>query len=329
MRLRSLQRHRILVSVLCALVGSAQSFAQTVPDYQDTPSFYEFVPNAFSDVPSLFKKANPADQWPAYLGLAAASALLIRYDQDIVDRSQAFATKHDIISEHDSGTRSRLVARKKVGPMNADLRLPKGPNSYMYFIGDGLTSLGIIGGLAAFGGIASDKRALNTSSQLAEGVLLTGMIVITSKFTFGRESPNKASKPSGVWRPMPGKKYLTHVSTFDAFPSGHVATATTMVTLLHLNYVEKVWILPVGIVAIGALMFSMLNNGVHWAGDFPVGAAIGVVSAKTVFDARKPPEPISDKPAAEQSTSIDMKPFATSEGLGLAFSLKAPKYGFY
>ena len=107
--------------------------------------------------------------------------------------------------------------------------------------------------------------------------------------TSGRESPFRATERGGAWRPMPSPRaYLGCVSKHDAFPSGHIATLTTTFTVLIKNYPDKFWLKPVGAGAGVLLMFAMLNNGVHWAGDYPLGIAIGYVAGSTVFDLRKP-----------------------------------------
>ena len=48
----------------------------------------------------------------------------------------------------------------------------------------------------------------------------------------------------------------------------------------------------------GLLGYSMLNNGVHWASDYPIGIAIGYAFAKiAVRNGRTRVEPLAD-PAA-------------------------------
>lgn len=322
--------HFLTLFVAVALgFSSTAARGQAIPDYQKAPSPFEALPNAFSDVTPFFLNASPVDHWQTYAGLTASTAALVYYDQPLLEGSQKLARRMNLISDEDSGTRSRLVWSTKIGGVNADLRVPKGANSYMYFVGDGLVSFSLISGFAAYGAIASNLRALNAASQLIESIALTGMVVITSKMTFGRESPNQRSQDGGVWRPLPGpKKYLSHISKYDAFPSGHVATAMTTVTILSLNYPDVGWILPVGYSSIGLLMFAMLNNGVHWAGDYPYGAAIGYLSAMTVFDRRKPANLRGAKPVQEQSASVDFHPMASADGVGLRLDFRIPKLGF-
>ena len=67
---------------------------------------------------------------------------------------------------------------------------------------------------------------------------------------------------------------------YDAFPTGHLATAMATVTVIADNYPEYHFIRPVGYGLMGLLGYSMLNNGVHWACDYPVGIALGYAFAK-------------------------------------------------
>lgn len=294
-----------------------------IPYYDSKPKFGDFIPNAFSDIPDFLRRVDPRDHAKDYLTLGLVSAVLIRYDQDILIASQELARRWRVISTEDSGTGSRLVARTKLGTMNLDLRLPKGINSYFYFIGDGLTTGGIIAGLGAFGSLWDDNRALHTASQLMESSILTGIFVITSKFTFGRQSPNQREKDGGAWHPLPGgKRYLTNISSYDAFPSGHVATAMSTLVILSENYPEKFWIRPVGYGALGLLMFGMLNNGVHWAGDYPLGLAIGYVAGHTVIHNRKPIA--TNLPTTSQREKFapwSLLPFSDERGTGLEVTI--------
>lgn len=302
-----------------------------VPEYTEAPSWYAFVPNALTDVPHFLRRADPRIAWRGYLAVLASSGVLIAYDQEIIDESQRFARRVGVLEEGESDKDlSRPVWTRKIGGVDADLRVPNSLNSYWYYLGDGLTSISIIAGLAGFGIAQDNLRALNTASQMAEGLLLTGMFVISSKYSFGRQSPNKSTAKGGLWRPMPGMKtYLTNISSYDAFPSGHVATLMTTVTLAHKNYPEKAWVLPVGYTGIGLLMFAMLNNGVHWAGDYPVGLAIGYLSANTIFDRRKPTTYSDTRLHRLRRTYwLDWRPFLDTRGLGLAVHLKAPHLGF-
>ena len=96
------------------------------------------------------------------------------------------------------------------------------------------------------------------------------------KYSTGRETPGSATAPGGKWRPFPSvSNFNNNKPKYDAFPSGHLATFVSAVTIVAENYPRVKWIKPVGYTIAGLLSFAMMNNGVHWAGDYPLGFALG------------------------------------------------------
>ena len=151
----------------------------------------------------------------------------------------------------------------------------------MYFLGDGITHATIALGFFSYGAIAKNYRALQTGSQIAETMLASGIVVQILKHITGRESPFASTSPGGVWRVFPNQSdYANHVPHYDAYPSGHIATAVGTVTVIAENYPEHKLIKPIGYSLCGLLAFAMMNNGVHWASDYPLGIALGYGFAK-------------------------------------------------
>jgi PAP2 superfamily len=144
------------------------------------------------------------------------------------------------------------------------------------WVGDGRPQFGLAGGFALYGFIAGDNRALRTASQTTEVILSCGVVVQVLKHLTGRESPIVSTEPGGVWRLLPNQiEYHKHVPHYDAFPSGHVATALATVIVIGENYPEITWIKPVGYTLVGLLAVSMVNTGIHWYSDYPLGIALG------------------------------------------------------
>ncbi|RZL09668.1 MAG: phosphatase PAP2 family protein, partial [Hymenobacter sp.] len=101
------------------------------------------------------------------------------------------------------------------------------------------------------------------------------------KRTTGRQSPFRSTQDRGRWFFLPSyNTYQRNVSNYDAFPTGHLATAMATVTVIAENYPEYHFIRPVGYGLMGLLGYAMLNNGVHWASDYPLGIALGYGFAK-------------------------------------------------
>ena len=93
--------------------------------------------------------------------------------------------------------------------------------------------------------------------------------------------------PAGDWHPFPNPgKYQKSVSNYDAFPSGHLATAMATITILAGNYPDNKYIKPVGYSLMGLLGYAMLNNGVHWISDYPLAIAIGYTCGKIAVSRR-------------------------------------------
>jgi membrane-associated phospholipid phosphatase len=159
--------------------------------------------------------------------------------------------------------------------------VPDNLNSTFYYLGDGWTHLAVASSFWIYGGIKKDNRALQTSSQLGEAIFSTGLVVQALKRLTGRQSPYVATKDRGEWHLFPSyNTYQNFVPNYDAFPTGHLATAMATVTVIAENYPEYRFIRPVGYSLMGLLGYSMLNNGVHWASDYPVGIALGYAFAK-------------------------------------------------
>jgi hypothetical protein len=123
---------------------------------------------------------------------------------------------------------------------------------------------------------------------LIESFLALGFGTQLLKYSTGRENPTDATAPGGRWRPFPGMgEFQNHKPKYDAFPSGHLATFISAITIVSENYPSKKWIKPIGYTIAGLLSMSMINNGVHWASDFPLGFALGYGYGKYIAKKNK------------------------------------------
>ncbi len=242
-----------------------------------------------------FRKQNTG----TFVGLAVSSVALWAADRAILDWTQSLGLFMGLTPA--STQKSLVNIPFHVGSTNLPLEfnVPDNTNSTMYYLGDGWTHLSIACGFWAYGGLARDNRALQTSSQLGEAILSTGLAVQTLKRLTGRQSPYVTDGTGrGEWTLFPSYSlYQSHVPNFDAFPTGHLATAMATVTVIADNYPEKHFVRPVGYGLMGLLGFAMLNNGVHWASDYPVGIALGYAFAKIAV--RNGRSRVADVPADE------------------------------
>ena len=212
---------------------------------------------------------------PWWAGILVSTAVLYHNDEVILRDWQLEGRNAGIGNE--DNTRPILY----IGDIDL-LRLPTDTGSLLYFLGDGWTHAGMAAGFYFYGKNNSDARAYNTGLQIAHGMAVSTMFSQLLKHASGRESPYVRSEDKGKWSPFPSmKEYQSRTPHYDAMPSGHVMTATLVFTVIDENYPEyATYTRTVGGVWISALMFGMVNNGVHWASDYPLGIAMGYVFGK-------------------------------------------------
>lgn len=219
---------------------------------------------------------------PYWAMIITSSALLYKYDEDILDSVQMTGRKWGI--GNDDKTRPLF----QVGPW--DVRFPTDKGSTLYFLGDGITHFTIAGSLIGYGYFSDNIRPYNTGLQIVHGMAVSTIFSQLLKRSFGRESPVRKSKDRGAWEPFPSiSEYNDNTATYDAMPSGHVMTATLTFTIIMENYPEhSYWLLPLEVTWVSLLGLQMVNNGVHWASDYPLGIAMGYVFGKASAKLGKP-----------------------------------------
>jgi hypothetical protein len=273
----------LLLQVLLAPAVNAQEASSRTYNLKDgstltyaKPGLWRTIGAGPSDWSLFVKESFKKENLPWLAAIGASTLILIEYDQKIFDNTQRLGKKLGISREDKTKTYLKL------GGVSV-FRGPSDLGSAMYFLGDGWVNLGLFGYLETYGWLKKDWRAQQTGHQLAEGLLVTGFTTQVMKRVSGRETPRAATAPRGVWRMFPSfKDFQAHRTRYDAFPSGHLATCMMTVTVLADNYPEKKYIKPLGYALVGALSFQMVNNGVHWASDYPLGLAVGYGIGKAI-----------------------------------------------
>jgi len=209
---------------------------------------------------------------------AAASALLIVFDQEITDGMQQFSRYIGL----DNRNMSKSLIKFKIGSQDFNVYdAPQNLNTAIYSIGEGLPPLLIAAGLAVHGAVKKNYRSYSTAGQIVQAITAFGITSQLLKRSFGRETHRSATQPGGAWRPFPNwGVYQKNVPSYDAMPSGHLGTMMAATVVLADNYPEKKYIKPVGYALTGLVGLSMINNGVHWAGDYPLALGLGYVFGK-------------------------------------------------
>jgi hypothetical protein len=254
------------------------------------------IPRDLGQLPGTYFKR---DNVPAFVAIALGSVALYAADDQIISGSQRFGRSIGLNSADVQKNLFYIPLRIGSSKVPLEMKVPGNLNSTFYFLGDGWTHLTIATSFLAYGIIKKDNRASQTATQLGEAILSTGLVVQALKRTTGRQSPFRATQDRGRWFFLPSyKTYQGNVSNYDAFPTGHLATAMATVTVIAENYPEYRFIRPVGYGLMGVLGYAMLNNGVHWASDYPLGIALGYGFAKiAVRNGRtRVPEPTAPNP---------------------------------
>ena len=228
------------------------------------PKFFDFILNIPGNYVAWWDRYARWEMWPYYAGALGSTAVLTATDNYLIDPWV------------DSYNRSSTVHFFGEAGIQT---------------GDGKWQFGIAALFALTGTLANNDRAFRTGIQVAESILTTGIVVQIMKRMTGRESPNMRTQRTGRWKPFPNLlEYQRHVASYDAVPSGHVATALSTAQVIIENYPEQTWIPLVGypIVAITGLGMAATNN--HWWSDYPIAVVLGYSFAKVVTRNNYPKE---------------------------------------
>lgn len=264
---------------LCILIFNSSLRAE------EKLEFKQIITEIPSSSKFLFKKSFSKEALPYWGLIGGSTGVLYYYDEqiyaDIQKRGRDWGIgNHDNTSSAISFSGHELV------------RLPTDTGSFLYFLGDGWMHAAIGGTFLATGQLKSDNYAFNTGMMLWHGMVVSTIYNQILKRSFGRESPEVSTHNRGNTRPFPSfNEYNSKTASYDAMPSGHVMTATLTFTIISERYPEyNHYTYPIGAVWISALMFQMVNNGVHWASDYPLGIAMGYIFGKAATQISKKSE---------------------------------------
>jgi hypothetical protein len=238
-------------------------------------AFITKIPATFAGAARISFKKESLKNWAV---IAGSTAVLLLLDDDIAKKVQQ-ASRY-IGLDNTRIYRDGLALR--IGSTELDIYEPPGNlNTAIYSIGEGVPPLLLSAGMWGYGLIKKDNRAISTASQIVQATTAAGFMTQFFKRTTGRESPFRATKPGGAWRPFPRPSvYQKNVPMYDAFPSGHMGTMVATYVVLTENYPEKRWIRPVGISLMSLVGLAMINNDVHWASDYPLAVGMGYAFGK-------------------------------------------------
>ena len=299
---------RILL-YLCLLLLPSQLFAdEKKPELfpEPYPQFLELPSYIYEDYKTAYNRVFTEDAIPYWWTVGLSTAALIALDEKWIAESERLGKRLGI------GTKYKINTVLKYKSIKI-LSLPEDTGSFMYFIGDGWTTMALVGGFFATGAWTDDEKTYNVGFQLIEGLLATGISTQTIKHITGRQSPNTKTEPGGKWDFFPNQSdYFADIANYDAFPSGHLAAGTMALTVISKNYPEKSWIMPTGVTLLSMLAFQMNNNNVHWASDYPVAIALGYTFGSIAYERGQ-----RALDSGQQVSTLQWQPLISPEGLGV------------
>jgi membrane-associated phospholipid phosphatase len=281
---------RFLPVLLCSLLLIPSFAQQTDSILYAKPKPFAFITHVPADVWGITKSPFEKNGWKGFLAVTVSSAVLIHYDQALLDGAMRLGRNVHLQAQTDY----KVLINVGNGPNAVKIfKVPQNFNSAMYNLGEGWIGVAIGGGLWIHGKLWHNNRSLQTASDLTEGFISAAVVTQVVKRVTGRQSPFMRTEPGGKWTAFPSfSDFKNNTSNFDAFPSGHLATMMTTVTVLADNYPEKKWIKPLGYTLIGLTSYAMMNTEVHWAGDYPLALAIGYLNGKIITGRHKHPKQI-------------------------------------
>jgi hypothetical protein len=294
-------------------LGATFSYAQDAASNDQTKSEFIDYKKVITEIPKTswmsLQRSFSRESIPDWAAIIGSTAILYHNDEVILKDVQR--SGRDLGVGNDDNTKSIL----SLGDIDI-IRLPTDAGSFMYFLGDGWMHGSIAAGFLANGYFNHNSRAFNTGLQLGHGMIVSTMFNQFLKRSFGRESPYVKSEPYGRWSPYPSvPEYQQHTSRYDGMPSGHVMTTTMVFTIINENYPEySYFIVPLGVTWTSVLAWEMVNNGVHWAADYPLGIAMGFVFGHAATRLGKTEEEQKKDPR-----NWTIMPTANRDGSGLTF----------
>jgi membrane-associated phospholipid phosphatase len=145
-----------------------------------------------------------------------------------------------------------------------------------------------VAGFGAYSIIWNDKKAQQTSLLLTEALITSGVWTRIAKIIFSRERPSATSNYShekgGEWYWFTGffSQRFQSVGEYDAFPSGHTATAFAIASVIDDCYGEYYLVTPITYIVASAIGITRMIEHDHWASDVFVGGVLGYLCGKQV-----------------------------------------------
>ena len=286
-----------------------------IPQYEK-PQFINIIKDLPGDFTRFARLTISPQSLPTWGVVVGTTAVTYYYDDKIYRKTKQLASHLD----SDTHDRKKVLFRVAGQPF----QIPDNFYTSLYHIGDGFTEILLNLSFYGYGYTQENYRSQTVAHQLTKGLILMTAVQQTLKRATGRQTPKRATTKRGRWRPFPDQKeYTAHKASYDAFPSGHVATLMTSLTIIAENYPDYPLIWPIGSGVVGILAFSMVTVGVHWVSDYPLAIALGYWLGQSIAHKEKQRQTKSQTQLTF-TDKIDLVPIVEmgegTPGLGLSYS---------
>ena len=209
----------------------------------------QMITNIPSDYYHFFRESFQGKMIPTYVGIAALTGSFMAVDQ----KGWSF--------------QRHLYLRSTIDNRTSNFMVNFGNGTYQFLSAAAFEIPGLI---------FHDETAIRTGSNIAEAILTTGIFVQFLKRLTGRQSPIASTENGGEWSLGPSiRQYQKNQPKYYSFPSGHLSTATAVITVIANDYPNLKWIRPVSYPILALLGFSLVNKGMHWYSDLPLAYFLG------------------------------------------------------
>ncbi|MBF0361906.1 MAG: phosphatase PAP2 family protein [Oligoflexia bacterium] len=243
----------------------------------EKPKVFDFITNVPSTLVSAWKMSfnTKPETLMVWGGVISSTIITFIWDEEILAEVKRWG--RDLGLGNDDKT-TTMIRKNNISLM----RGPTDAGSAMYFLGDGWMHTFIGTGFLLSGLGMNDNRAIQTGSQIYHGMISSTIINQIFKRSFGRESPYRKTKYRGDWNFFPSfSTYNNDTSKHDAMPTGHLMVTSMTFTVIYENYPDyRSFVVPIAATWMTLLGLQMVNNGVHWISDYPLGMAMGYVFGK-------------------------------------------------
>jgi membrane-associated phospholipid phosphatase len=143
------------------------------------------------------------------------------------------------------------------------------------------------------GALCKDEKVVQTSLLATQAMITSGVWANIIKVLTGRERPladyTFSNSEGGIWYgpfALWDQDLATRkpVSAFDAFPSGHTATAFSIATVFAMQYKDNKAIPVICYSAATLVGISRLTEHEHWSSDVFVGGLLGYLCGRQVVN---------------------------------------------